>query len=235
MKQILFDLDGTLLPMDMDAFIKAYFGELAMFMAPYGFQPEPLIDAMWTGTAAMVKNDGACTNEERFWSVFEQKTGHQRTEEEPHFIEFYSTVFEKARSATGVNPIFHRVLRDLKEAGCQPILATNPLFPKIATYRRIRWAGLDPEDFQAITTYETSCTCKPNPDYYREICRNLNLDPAECIMIGNDVEEDAAALETGMQVYLVTDCLINRKERDLSMIPHGNSVSLETFLKFLSI
>lgn len=77
MKQILFDLDGTLLPMDMDAFIKAYFGELAMFMAPYGFQPEPLIDAMWTGTAAMVKNDGTCTNEERFWSVFEQKTGHQ--------------------------------------------------------------------------------------------------------------------------------------------------------------
>ncbi|MSS57992.1 HAD family hydrolase [Erysipelotrichaceae bacterium Oil+RF-744-GAM-WT-6] len=234
MKQVLFDLDGTLLPMDMDAFIRAYFGELAKFMAPYGFEREPLIDAMWTGTAAMVKNDGTCTNEQRFWSVFEQKTGHSRAAEEAHFLEFYSTVFENARAATRVNPIFRRVLKNLKEAGCQPILATNPLFPEIATDSRIRWAGLEPEDFQAITTYETSCTCKPNPEYFLEICRNLDLDPAECIMIGNDAEEDAAALETGMQVYLVTDCLINRKDRDLSMIPHGNSEALETFLKSLS-
>ena len=37
MKTILFDLDGTLLPMDQDAFVKYYMGLFAQKMAPHGF------------------------------------------------------------------------------------------------------------------------------------------------------------------------------------------------------
>jgi FMN phosphatase YigB (HAD superfamily) len=37
LKAVLFDLDGTLLPMDMDKFIKTYFGGLAKRMAPFGY------------------------------------------------------------------------------------------------------------------------------------------------------------------------------------------------------
>ena len=57
-KVILFDLDGTLLPMDQNAFVKAYFGPLAKKLAPRGYDPEKLIDAIWKGTAATVKNNG---------------------------------------------------------------------------------------------------------------------------------------------------------------------------------
>ena len=54
---VLFDLDGTLLPMDQDLFTKGYFKLLAAKLAPYGYEPKQLIDAVWAGTAAMLKND----------------------------------------------------------------------------------------------------------------------------------------------------------------------------------
>ena len=35
--------------------------------------------------------------------------------------------------------------------------------------------------------------------------------PEECLMVGNDVEEDLVAGTIGVQTVLVTDCLINTK------------------------
>ena len=60
-KMILFDLDGTLLPMDQEIFTKKYFKRLAAKLAPYGYEPQKLIDSIWAGTAAMVKNDAVPT------------------------------------------------------------------------------------------------------------------------------------------------------------------------------
>ena len=71
-KAVLFDLDGTLLPMDQERFTKTYFQLLAAKLAPLGYDPAKLVDSIWAGTAAMVKNDGSCTNEEAFWRVFSQ-------------------------------------------------------------------------------------------------------------------------------------------------------------------
>ena len=62
-KAVLFDLDGTLLSMDLDVFIKDYFGRLARHLAPHGFDPELLIKTVWEGTGAIIKNDGSATNE----------------------------------------------------------------------------------------------------------------------------------------------------------------------------
>ena len=72
---VLFDLDGTLLPMDQDAFMKIYFGGLAAKLAPRGYEPTALIKAIWTGTADMVKNDGKDTNERVFWKRFTEIFG----------------------------------------------------------------------------------------------------------------------------------------------------------------
>ena len=55
----LFDLDGTLLPMDQEAFTTGYFKLLTKKLAPHGYEPKSLVDAIWAGTAAMVKNDGS--------------------------------------------------------------------------------------------------------------------------------------------------------------------------------
>ena len=55
---------------------------------------------------------------------------------------------------------------------------------------RIRWAGIDAEDFEVITTYETYHYCKPNPKYFQEVMEEFGLNPKECLMVGNDVQED---------------------------------------------
>lgn len=75
---ILFDLDGTLLPMDQDLFVKDYFGRLARKIAPLGYKPEELSGNLWKGVAAMVMNDGSCLNEDVFWNVFKNLRGKSR-------------------------------------------------------------------------------------------------------------------------------------------------------------
>jgi len=227
---ILFDLDGTLLPMDQDDFTKSYFSNLAAKAATKGYQPNALIDTVWAGTAAMVKNDGAKTNDAVFWELFAAKYGGDALNDIPFFEEFYRTDFQKVRELCGFAPMAKEIVHSLKARGLRVILATNPLFPAIATESRIRWAGLEPEDFELYTTYENSCHCKPNPEYYKDIMTELNLVPEECVMVGNDVGEDMIAETLGMKVFLLTDCLINRKNEDISKYPHGGFNELKVFL-----
>jgi FMN phosphatase YigB (HAD superfamily) len=110
------------------------------------------------------------------------------------------------------------------------VLATNPLFPAVATESRIRWAGLSPEDFELYTTFENSRYCKPNLAYYEDILATLSVSGEECVMVGNDVEEDMIAERLGMKTFLLTDCLINKNGEDISKWAHGGFEELKEFL-----
>lgn len=231
MKTVLFDLDGTLLPMDQDVFVRAYFGGLAKKLAPYGYESKQLIDGIWAGTAAMVKNDGSKTNEDAFWDCFCGLVRADARKDEPLFEEFYRVEFQGVQAVCGHDDRAAEVIRYLKDRGCRVVLATNPIFPAIATRSRARWAGLDPADFDLVTTYENSRHCKPNPDYYLDILGAIGETPENCIMVGNDVGEDMVAQRLGMQVFLLTDCLINRKGADISAYPQGSFPELMAFLK----
>lgn len=228
---VLFDLDGTLLPMDQEIFVKAYFGGLAKRLAPHGYEAKALIDGIWKGTAAMVKNDGSKRNEDAFWDTFTALFGEKAKTDTPHFDAFYRENFDNVAASCGYSPKAREVIDLLKENGIRTVLATNPIFPAIATEKRMRWAGLSPDDFAYYTTYENSCHSKPNPDYYRDILSHLDLSPEECIMVGNDVEEDMVAAKLGMRVFLLTDCLISRNATDISQYPHGGFDDLIDYLK----
>ena len=229
-KWILFDLDGTLLPMDLEKFTRGYFGLLAKKLAPRGYAPEALVDAIRQGMVAMVKNGGECTNETAFWQVFAALLGEQVYRDKPVFEEFYRTEFQQARVFCGFDPAAAQTVHALKRMGYRIALATNPIFPAVATESRIRWAGLEPSDFERITTYETIGFCKPNPEYFRELLRQLSAQPEECLMVGNDALEDGAAAKAGMEVFLITPCLINSQNLDISKIPQGNFGDLMKFI-----
>lgn len=232
-KAVLFDLDGTLLPMDMERFIKAYFGGLAAHMAPHGYDPEKLIAAIWAGTAAMVKNNGEKTNEERFWDTFASLLGEGVREDEPLLDAFYREKFDRVSASCGFDPRAAKVIQAVKEKGLRTCLATNPIFPPIATQKRIAWAGLSPEMFEFFTSYENSRFCKPNLQYYREVLSRIGLSAEECLMVGNDVGEDMIAKELGMQVFLLTDCLINKQNADVSAYPNGGFDELIAYINAL--
>ncbi len=228
-KAVLFDLDGTLLPMDQERFVKDYLGRLAAYLAPSGYEPSKLVDAVWKGVGAMVMNDGSCRNEVRFWQAFAAVFGEQCEKDRPMIEEFYRTEFQKVQKSCGFAPRSGKLIHRLQAAGYRLILATNPIFPAAATQSRIRWAGLQPSDFEFYTSYENINSCKPNLDYYREILKRQELDAGECLMAGNDVGEDMVAEQLGMKVFLVTDCLIDRGQ-DISRYPHGSLDDLADFL-----
>ena len=206
---IMFDLDGTLLPMELKTFAKAYFGALAAELAPFGLQPDTVLKAVWGGTEAMIRNDGSKLNADVFWEVFTSLTGVKRETVEPICDSFYSTGFHQARVATWENPLAVEAVRAAREKADKVILATNPLFPMAGQRTRLSWLGLTPEDFDLVTCYSSDRSCKPNPAYYLDICRRMGLTPGSCLMIGNDDREDMyAAQAAGIPGYLVTDCRI---------------------------
>ncbi len=229
-KTVLFDLDGTLLPMDIEAFTRDYLKRLAAYSVPYGYEPKKLIEVTLAGTEAMLKNDGRLLNKEAFWQVFANAYGEERLADIPLFDRFYETEFDKAAASCGYQPLAKELISLLKDRGVDMVLATNPFFPETATLHRIKWAGLDPADFKLITVYENSRRCKPNLDYYRDIMAERGLGPAECLMVGNDVEEDMIARDLGMSVFLVTDCLINRRG-NAEDYPHGSFEELLEYIK----
>ena len=234
-KTIFFDLDGTLLPMDQDVFLQDYFDQLVEKMMPQGYESQKLRKSIWFCTGAMIQNDGTQTNEELFWKSFSEIYGKDTRNDEPIFLDFYQNEFQKVRQSCGHDARAAETIRTLKENGFRLILATNPLFPAVATKSRIKWAGLDPADFEWITTYENASYCKPNPEYYREILNKLDLNPEECLMVGNDAQEDMVAKSLGMHVFLLTDCLINKHQVDITQFPNGSFPELMDYINEICI
>ena len=227
---ILFDLDGTLLPMDQEKFLKAYIGGLAKAAEPHGYEPMTITSSILAGTAAMIKNNGEKTNEAVFWGALAKIYGEAVMEDVHIFDEFYQTDFQKIKDVCGFAPQASDVIAKIKEKGFRVALATNPLFPIVATESRIRWAGLEPKDFEVFTTYETSKFSKPNLNYYKEVLSELGVMPEECLMVGNDVADDMAVTKLGMNAFLLTDCMINTKNEDIGSYPHGGFDDLIAYI-----
>ena len=77
MEHFLFDLDGTLLPMDQEVFVKFYMPMLAARFKDRGVPQEKLIGAVWNGVGSMVMNDGSRTNGECFLGLFFKGAFHR--------------------------------------------------------------------------------------------------------------------------------------------------------------
>ncbi len=229
-KAVLFDLDGTLLPMDQDVFVGDYFKRISTYLAPHGYEPKQFIDTIWKGTAAMIKNNSGMCNEDVFWKTVSSVYGDKILDDKTIFDSFYENEFDKVKAVCGFNPKASQSVHKLQEMGYKVALATNPIFPERATRWRITWAGLKPDDFEFYTTYENINSCKPNAAYYAEVAKRIGCEPHECLMVGNDVSDDMPAASVGMKVFLLTDCLINKTQEDISKYPNGSFDELMDYI-----
>lgn len=226
---LFFDLDGTLLPMDQKAFIKDYFTRLAKVLVSKGIDPETSANSIRYGTKLMMKNRGPHLNEDLFWQGFTQLSSLSKTDVSELVDHFYRTDFQNVIHTTQPIDDIPQVIQGLKDKGYRLVLATNPLFPQAATHSRVRWANLELDMFEEITTFEFYHASKPSLEYYQEIMDKVNVKPHEVMMIGNDVTEDLAISALGSQTYLITDNLINRDNRKVDANYVG---SMEDFRKF---
>ena len=205
-KAVAFDLDGTLLPMNEDEFVKIYFGLLCKKLAPLGYDKDELIKTVWAGTKAMIINDGKKINEEVFWHIFTEKYGNESINVKPYFDEFYKNEFKQTKITCGENTLAKEAVKLARQKGLKVILASRPVFPKVGMLTRMNFVGLEENDFDYITCYENSKFTKPNPKFYEEFLENNNLLSSEVIYFGNSETEDyIPATEAGIKTYLIDD------------------------------
>ncbi|MDK2820509.1 MAG: hypothetical protein PWP31_474 [Clostridia bacterium] len=230
-RYLLFDLDGTLLPMDMDNFMNKYMEALARRLQHF-IPPKKFIKYLLAATQAMIEdNNLERTNEEVFMEYFFSKTGLEEKDILPVFDEFYDKDFPNLKRYTKPTSLAQEIVKKASNLGYELVIATNPVFPRCAIKERMRWAGLDNINFRLITTYEDMHFCKPSTDYYNEILNILDVSPEACLMIGNDVDEDLVASKVGINTYLVEDFLLNRNNSEIKSNHRG---SLKDFLSFLN-
>ncbi len=226
-KAILFDLDGTLLPLDMNIFLPKYMQALAdkVQLEVKSFSRELL-----AATTKMIDNDGSLTNREVFSQDFFPRFERKQEELEPLIDEFYREDFPHLRAGIKPDPR----ARDAVEAAFaltgRVVIATNPVFPQSAIYERMRWAGIEDFPYSLVTSYEEMHWAKPNPNYYREIAKRIGVEPEDALMIGNDVEEDLVAAEIGMKTFLVDEMLIQRGDGPIRCHRRGNLADCASLL-----
>lgn len=229
-RTVLLDLDGTLLPIEIDEFLKSYFGLLTKEFAGI-FAGEKLIRNLMIATNKMIENNGEKSNKEvfieNFFALMEVDNNEEIME---RFDLFYLEKFPLLKPDIKSSALSRQLVEALKDKDYQLVLATNSLFPIEALEERVRWVDINPKDFIFITDYQHMHYCKPNINYYKEIVQLLDLEPENCIMIGNDVQEDMVAGQLGMKTYLVTDFLINRSEDEVQCDWQG---SLQELLKYI--
>ncbi|MCG8516005.1 MAG: HAD family hydrolase [Halanaerobiales bacterium] len=229
---ILFDLDGTLLPIEMNSFLKRYFSLLTAEFVDIA-EADLFAGYIYTATMDMINNNGEKYNDQVFReSFFKQVEVDDREDILRRFDRFYQEEFPTLKPELPVDPTSARLVNLLKQAGYQLILATNAVFPREAIEERMNWAGLNPADFLYITNYSNMHYCKPNLNFYQEIVEQTKIVPDQCIMIGNDMQEDMIAGKLGMATYLVTDYLIDRGADSERFYPDWTGSSAELLSHF---
>ncbi|MDF2499822.1 MAG: gph [Anaerosporomusa subterranea] len=230
-KAVLFDLDGTLLPFDHELFLREYTTLIGGHVA-HLVNPSQFVTQLLASTAVMVANNNPSrTNQTVFSGDFYAKVGVDASTLELILEDFYVSKFPQLSKIVRPSAAARRAVQAVLDRGLQTAVATNPIFPQIAVEERLRWAGVYDLPFVHITSYEKSHFCKPNPAYYLEVAAAIGREPEECLMVGNDVEEDLIAAEVGMKTYLVTDCLINAKRLTRSADAQGTLDELAAWLQ----
>jgi FMN phosphatase YigB (HAD superfamily) len=216
----------------MNLFEKIYFEELAKDFADI-MSPKELAKNIWSSTKIMVENTEYITNEEIFMTDFTTRMNMELPILQKRFDDFYDTRFFKIKKSVIDIDSIKESVKILKSKGYTVALATNPLFPEKAIHHRIRWAGFEPEDFSYISTFEKNHYCKPQLKYYQEILKDIEKNSEDCLMVGNDVQEDLIAKKLGMKTYLITNNLLHRTDEEIITDYTGEYDDFYEFVKTL--
>ncbi len=116
-KAIFFDLDGTLLPMDTPTFLKSYLEALGKYVAKKGENPARVLQAVSSGSKAMMMNSGVQTNEIAFWKGFCDSIQATREQWQDIITPFYENDFKDLGNNTTPAPEVRQAIDTLKAKG----------------------------------------------------------------------------------------------------------------------
>lgn len=231
---VLFDLDGTLLPMDYDLFMKLYFHHIGDYFKNL-LEPKLLMKYIMESTEVMIKEKSNRTNEEKFMNHFQTLIDGDINQYKEMFYQFYNSSFKQVQASTYPSSEMRKAVDLLLEKGYQIAIATNPLFPMTANEKRIQWAGFDPSEFIYISCFEDSSYTKPHLEYYQGVLDKMNKKPEECYMIGNDIFDDLSSKHLGIETYLITNHVVNHRNLENTADHTGEYKDFLDFVEQLPI
>jgi FMN phosphatase YigB (HAD superfamily) len=203
-KAILFDLDGTLLDIDLDKFIPQYLNLLAQSVA-HIIPPKKFISKILMASKAVEENNGKHTNDDVYTEVCFPLEGYSRKEIQPFIDNFYENDFSQLRECAKKKPEARDIVQTVFDKGYDVVIATTPLLPATAVEQRLEWAGVADFPYRLITTIENSHATKTLTHllYYEQILDKIGYPAESCLMVG-DEDKDMIAKRLGMQTYFIT-------------------------------
>ncbi|MBK9927082.1 MAG: HAD hydrolase-like protein [Anaerolineales bacterium] len=201
---LLFDLDDTLLDTNIEAFIPAYFQSLSEHVASY-VSPNVMLPALSSATKLMMSSDDPSrTLQCVFEADFYEKLGVSKQKLTEAIDYYYDNVFPGIEVKTKRRPDAAPLIEWALSKGYRLAVATDPLFPRKATLHRLRWAGLDPSQFEIVSTFEDFHFTKAFPEYYAEVLGQLGWPDGPVLMVGNDAQRDLIpANRLGLKTYFI--------------------------------
>jgi len=229
---ILFDLDGTLLNIDMEYFLTHYFRSMgSLAVSEQVLDPNQLIAQILRSTEVMINDlDPEASNEDVFMRDFLTSTKADEVVMREFFNKFYDHVFPDLQIYCEPFMGIQEMMAKIFASNTKVVIATNSVFPLKAIQTRLNWAGIGQFPYTMVTSYENMHFCKPHTQYYEEIVKLIGVNPATCLMVGNDADEDLAASKLGMKTFLVTDRLITKGGNDYQPDWKGDLQDLFAFL-----
>lgn len=210
-RAVLFDLDDTLLSLNLAGFIARYVAGASRLLASAARTSAVSLGVPYAKSFLALERAGrtdAMTNEELYNQTFYEATGIPLEDPaisdlidcyEREVVPSFSDGIVRARPQRGSRAVVEATW----SADLICALATNPTFSLACDRARMGWAGLYEEDFAAISTFSNSTRCKPCARYYQEFANRLGVRTEECLMVGNDATRDFARPDCGLRTAYV--------------------------------
>lgn len=199
---ILFDLEGTLINVNMADFMRNYLGILAPRFANL-LSPDKFSKQLLRCLEASQSNPKPeQTNIQTFYDDFSKATGQSILTLRPIFQEFYESDFPALRCLVQAIPQGDKVVEYAIQQGFLTAVASNPVLPLIAMQEHVRWAGLTPEHFKIIPALDNFHHFKPQLGFFRELAEGLGVEPENCLLVSGQAQ-DIIYRELGMKMFFV--------------------------------
>jgi len=227
---VLFDLDGTLLQVEMEQFIPAYIGGLAAHFADHADRGAFARTVRGTIHTLLTRPGDGTTNEALFLAALERQCAIPPALFGERLAGYCADGLAELAPLVRPLPLARRILQSCFERGLKVVIATNPVFPRPVIEARLGWGDLADFPFELVTTFENSRYCKPNPAYFDEILSRLGLEGRQAVMVGNDTEHDLAARKAGIPTFLVDTWMVDRLGGNFACDYRGGHLELCRFV-----
>lgn len=213
LKAVVFDMDDTLLSINLSAFIGVFALDEANLLAQASRKSAVSVFTSLGGAMLELNNGERAagdtrTNQQFFADELQRRSGIPLLEPAVlDMIEFYEREIlpKKNDRLISAHPRegAHEAVEAVLDHGMRIALLTNPSFSRTCIECRMGWGDMLDMPFELVTTWEDSTRCKPCADYYLEALGKLGLSPEETLMVGNDPKRDFPSPAIGLQTAYV--------------------------------